>query len=114
MSSDIEKTVSEQMNDKMYALQADESIDIGGISQLLVFTRYIADNKINEKFLISKRFRVTIEEGKPTADYNTLLRRENVIAKTHGQGLKRVLESAVKMVNSIRSRPQQTRLFHSL
>lgn len=49
MSSDIEKTVSEQMNDKMYALQADESIDIGGISQLLVFTRYIAD-KINEIF----------------------------------------------------------------
>lgn len=54
MSSDIEKTVSEQMNDKMYALQADESIVIGGISQLLVFTRYIADNKINEKKLCCK------------------------------------------------------------
>ncbi|XP_066952538.1 protein FAM200B-like [Macrobrachium rosenbergii] len=54
MSSDIEKTVSELMKDKMYALQADESTDIGGKSQLLVFIRYIADNKITEQFLCCK------------------------------------------------------------
>ncbi|XP_068247904.1 protein FAM200B-like [Palaemon carinicauda] len=51
MSSDIEKTVSELRKDEMFALQVDESTDIGGNSQLLVFIRYIADNKITEQFL---------------------------------------------------------------
>ncbi|XP_066969171.1 protein FAM200C-like [Macrobrachium rosenbergii] len=54
MSSDIQKTVSELMKDEMYALQADESTDIGGKSQLLVFIRNIADNKIIEQFLCCK------------------------------------------------------------
>ena len=39
------------------------------------------------------------------------LHRENLIAKTLGQELKLVLESVVKMVNFIKSRPKQTRLF---
>jgi hypothetical protein len=35
----------------MYAIQVDESTDIGGKAQLLAFTRYIGDGKIVEEFL---------------------------------------------------------------
>ena len=42
------------MKGKMYALQADESTDIGGKPQLLIFIRYVADDKITEQFLCCK------------------------------------------------------------
>lgn len=55
MSADIEKSVFEVVKkSQMYALQADESTDISGKAQLLVFIRYIADNKIVEQFLCCK------------------------------------------------------------
>lgn len=52
MSSDIEKSVCELVKEKgMYALQVDESTDVAGKAQLLVFIRYIAGNQITEQFL---------------------------------------------------------------
>lgn len=52
MSSDIEKSVCELVKEKgMYALQVDESTDVAGKAQLLVFIRYIAGNQIKEQFL---------------------------------------------------------------
>ncbi|XP_066982189.1 SCAN domain-containing protein 3-like [Macrobrachium rosenbergii] len=159
MASGIEKTVSELMEDKMYALQADESTDIGDKSQLLVFIRYIADNKITEQFLCCKELVQTSGQGifSSVAEYlkemgltwklcvgictdgcpsmvgsvkgfvslaqkenpllittHCFLHRENLIAKTHGQELKLVLESVVQMVSFIKSRPKQTRLFSIL
>lgn len=62
----------------------------------------------------AKGFVSPAKENPQLITTHCFLHRENLIAKTLGHGLKRVLESAVKMVNSIRSRPQQTRLFHSL
>ncbi|XP_066970129.1 zinc finger BED domain-containing protein 5-like [Macrobrachium rosenbergii] len=159
MSSDIEKTVNELMKDKMYVLQAGESTDIGGISQLLVFIRYVADNKITEQFLCCKELVQTSGQDifSSVAEYlkemgltwklcvgictdgcpsmvgsvegfvslvqketphlvttHCFLHRENFSAKTLGQELKLVLESVVKMLNFIKSRPKQTRLFSIL
>lgn len=55
MSSDIEKSVCELVKEKgMYALQVDESTDVGGKAQLLVFMLYITGNKIAEQFLCCK------------------------------------------------------------
>ena len=55
MSADIERSVCELVKEKgMYALQVDESTDVGGKAQLLVFMRYITGNKIAEQFLCCK------------------------------------------------------------
>lgn len=51
MTADIEETVCTSVKEsEMFALQVDESTDIGGMTQLLVFIRYIHDDKIVDPF----------------------------------------------------------------
>ena len=43
----------------VFALQLDESTDISNLSQLLVYVRYVADERINEKFLFCQPLETT-------------------------------------------------------
>ena len=55
MSDNIAKKVSLKIKEAgMYALQVDETTDIGGKAQLLVYSRFIEDEKIIEQFLCCK------------------------------------------------------------
>ena len=55
MSVDNEKTVCETIKiNNMYALQVDESTDIGGKAQILNFIRFIGGSKIVDQFLCCK------------------------------------------------------------
>ncbi|XP_068224197.1 SCAN domain-containing protein 3-like, partial [Palaemon carinicauda] len=60
MSADIEETVCTSVKEsEMFALQVDESTDIGGMAQLLVFVRYIHDVKIVNQFFCCKELKET-------------------------------------------------------
>ena len=43
----------------VFALQLDESTDISNLSQLLVYVRYVADERINEEFLFCQPLETT-------------------------------------------------------
>ena len=45
------KALSKIDSSPVFALQLDESTDISNLSQLLVYVRYVADERINEEFL---------------------------------------------------------------
>ena len=45
------KVLSKIDSSPVFALQLDESTDISNLSQLLVYVRYVADERINEEFL---------------------------------------------------------------
>ena len=52
MSDNIKsKVLSKNDSSPVFALQLDESTDISNLSQLLVYVRYVADERINEEFL---------------------------------------------------------------
>ena len=52
MSDNIKsKVLSKVDSSPVFALQLDESTDISNLSQLLVYVRYVADERINEEFL---------------------------------------------------------------
>ena len=52
MSDNIKsKVLSKIDSSPVFALQLDESTDISNLSQLLVYVRYVADERINEEFL---------------------------------------------------------------
>ena len=52
MSDNIKsKVLSKIDTSPVFALQLDESTDISNLSQLLVYVRYVADERINEEFL---------------------------------------------------------------
>ena len=60
MSADIEETVSTSVKEsEMFALQVDESTDIGGMAQLLIFIWYIRDDKIVDQFFCCKELEKT-------------------------------------------------------
>lgn len=55
MSADIENTVITSVNkSEIFAMQVDESTDIGGKAQLLAFIRYVNNEKIAEHFFCCK------------------------------------------------------------
>ena len=43
----------------VFALQLDKTIDVSNLSQLLVYIRYVADERINEKFLYCQPLETT-------------------------------------------------------
>ena len=45
----------------MFSLQLDESVDITGKSQLLVFGRFIYENEIIEQFLFCQPLKTTLK-----------------------------------------------------
>ncbi|XP_068232182.1 SCAN domain-containing protein 3-like [Palaemon carinicauda] len=64
MSSDIEETVCTSVKEsEMFALQVDESTDIGGMAQLLVFIRYLHDVKIVNQFFCCKELKETTTDN---------------------------------------------------
>ena len=60
MSDNIRnKVLSKIDSSPVFALQPDESTDISNLSQLLVYVRYVADEKINEEFLFCQPLETT-------------------------------------------------------
>ena len=52
MSENIKSKVISKINSSpVFALQLDETTDVSNLSQLLVYIKYVADDRINEKFL---------------------------------------------------------------
>uniref|UniRef100_A0A8C4S176 HAT C-terminal dimerisation domain-containing protein n=1 Tax=Erpetoichthys calabaricus TaxID=27687 RepID=A0A8C4S176_ERPCA len=144
---------------KYYMLQLDESTDVQGLSQLLVFVRYIWQNDAHEDILFCKPIsRGTAEEifnaidsyikekglqwkncfgictdgaramcGKNSSVVTRVLKqspcalwthcslhREALVSKALPNDFKTVLNTAVKIVNYIKTKPLQARLFQKL
>uniref|UniRef100_A0A8C4X858 HAT C-terminal dimerisation domain-containing protein n=1 Tax=Erpetoichthys calabaricus TaxID=27687 RepID=A0A8C4X858_ERPCA len=115
---------------KYYTLQLDESTDVQGLSQLLVFVRYIWQNDAHEDILFCKPIsRGTAEEifnncfgictdgarAIPCALWtHCSLHREALVSKALPNDFKTVLNTAVKIVNYIKTKPLQARLFQKL
>ena len=60
MSDNIKsKVLSKIDSSHVFALQLDESTDISNLSQLLVYVRYVADEKLNEEFLFCQPLETT-------------------------------------------------------
>ena len=60
MSDNIKsKLLSKIDSSAVFALQLDESTDISNLSQLLIYVRYDADEKINEEFLFCQPLKTT-------------------------------------------------------
>ena len=60
MSDNIKSKVLSKIDSSLvFALQLDESTDISNLSQLLVYVRYVADERINEKFLFYQPLETT-------------------------------------------------------
>ncbi|XP_051782582.1 zinc finger BED domain-containing protein 5-like, partial [Erpetoichthys calabaricus] len=141
---------------KYYTLQLDESTDVQGLSQLLVFVRYIWQNDAHEDILFCKPIsRGTAEEifnvidsyikekglqwkncfgictddawamcGKNSSVVTRVLKqspcalwthcslhREALVSKALPNDFKTVLNTAVKIVNYMKTKPLQARLF---
>ena len=52
MSQDIKCQLIDRVKRETYALQLDESMDVSGLAQLIVFVRYIANGKLEEELLM--------------------------------------------------------------
>ena len=60
MSDNIKsKVLSKIDTSPFFALQLDESTDISNLSQLLVYVRYVADERVNEEFLFCQPLETT-------------------------------------------------------
>ena len=66
MSDNIKsKVLSKIDSSPVFALQLDESTDISNLSQLLVYVRYVADERINEEFLFCQPLETTSKAVEP-------------------------------------------------
>ena len=60
MSENIKSKVKSKINSSpVFALQLDETTDVYNLSQLLVYIRYVADDRINEEFLFCQPLETT-------------------------------------------------------
>ena len=60
MSDDIKSKLLRKIDSSsVFALQLDESTDISNLSQLLVYVRYVADERISEEFLFCQPLKTT-------------------------------------------------------
>ena len=60
MSENIKSKVISKINSSpVFALQLDETTDVSNFSQLLVYIRYVADERINEEFLFCQPLEAT-------------------------------------------------------
>ncbi|XP_077967701.1 protein FAM200C-like [Styela clava] len=134
MGQNIKCQLIDRVNRGKYALQLDETTDTSGLAQLSVFVKYIANGKLEEalsgtctgKDIFSavetstsictdgagvmagkhKGFLARLLQIAPHIDFrHYILHRENLASKTLDQQLKCVLDSAVNIVNYIKSRP---------
>ncbi|XP_068212526.1 zinc finger BED domain-containing protein 5-like [Palaemon carinicauda] len=89
MSADIEETVCTSVKEsEMFALQVDESTDIGGMAQLLVFVRYIHDVKILNQFFCCKELKETTTGNDIFSTLTTLMEEEQLVELRHDRDLK--------------------------
>ncbi|CAF4946235.1 unnamed protein product [Pieris macdunnoughi] len=125
------------INSKYYALQLDESTDVQGLSQLIVFVRYIWQEEVHEDILFCKPiirgtaeviFNVIDSHIKGKAWLQEFLNKvpmlrghtvafialQALVSKALPDDFKTVLNTAVKIVNYIKTRPLQARLFRKL
>ena len=121
-------------DDEMFVLQLDESTDVRGLAQLLVFIRFIHNNRIIEQFLCCQKVPlktrgedilkivdsflkennlqwINCAENENILTTHCFSHREALVAQTIGSELKLVTEQDVKIVNYIKSRPLKSRLF---
>ena len=60
MSENIKsKMISKINSSPVFALQLDEATDVSNTSQLLVYIKYVADERINEEFLFCQSSKTT-------------------------------------------------------
>ena len=63
MANDKEEQVVIEVKEKslfvLYALQVDNSIDISSASQLMVFVRYVVDEKVKEELFFLSKLKTT-------------------------------------------------------
>ena len=63
MSDNILKQIVKQLLvcpfNKLFSLQLDESTDVSSCSQLMVYIRYVQDNKFKEEFLFCRELQTT-------------------------------------------------------
>ena len=60
MSENIKSKVISKINSSpVFALQLDETTDVSNLSQLLVYIRYVVDERINEEFLFYQSLEIT-------------------------------------------------------
>ena len=60
MSENIKSKVIPKINSSpVFALQLDETTNVANLSQLLVYIRYVADERINEEFLFCQPLKTT-------------------------------------------------------
>ncbi|KAF2901803.1 hypothetical protein ILUMI_04386 [Ignelater luminosus] len=118
-----------------YALQMDESTDVAGLAVLLVFVRYPFDKSIEEDLLMcaylnEKTTREDIfnsmvgnmkgvvsriqQVAERATNSHCILHRQALVTKKMPTTLKIVMDEAVKMINYIKSRSLQFRLFKIL
>ncbi|KAI4816686.1 hypothetical protein KUCAC02_009002 [Chaenocephalus aceratus] len=161
MSADIQKTVTEEiLQHKLFSLQLDESVDVAGIPQLMVFARYISGKDIKEEFLFCDQLHTTtrgedifrvvdthlkelklewencigcctdgarsmtgcksgfvahVRKVVPNVKVtHCIIHREALASKALQQDLGEVLDVVVRVVNLIKKRPLQSRLFREL
>ena len=157
MGQDIKCQLNDAVKRGKFSLQIDESTDVSGLAQLLVFVRYIANGKPEEDLLMCvsligtctgedifyavdkrlkndgisweqcisictdgagamagkhKGFLARVLQVAPQINFtHCIIHRENLACKTLDPDLKSVFNAAIKIVNFIKSRPLQTRLF---
>ncbi|XP_029443020.1 zinc finger BED domain-containing protein 5-like [Rhinatrema bivittatum] len=159
MSADIKLQMKDifQEDNMLFTLQLDESTDVSGLAQLLVFIRFIHADRIIEQFLCclelpmrtrgedifktldcfmkennlqwlncigictdgapsmvgsNKGFTaLTKKENENIIITHCFLHREALVAQSIGKELREVMDQVVQMVNYIKSRPLQSRLF---
>ena len=157
---DIKYQLNDRVKRKKLALQLDESTDVSGLAQLIVFVRYIANGKPEEDLLMCasllgtctgedifsavdtrlkndelswkqcisictdgagamaekrKGFLARVLKVAPRINFtHCIIYRENLASKTLDSDLKTVFDAAIKIVNFIKLRPLQTRLFTTL
>uniref|UniRef100_K7FVN9 HAT C-terminal dimerisation domain-containing protein n=1 Tax=Pelodiscus sinensis TaxID=13735 RepID=K7FVN9_PELSI len=103
LAADIEKELIFQLHlCDAYALQLDESTDVAGHAVLLVFVCYDFNSSIEEDLLLC--------EFLQTNTSHCIFHRHALVVKNISP-LKNVLDKAVQIINYIKTRPLQSRLF---
>ena len=59
MFENIKSKVISIISSPVFALQLNETTDVSNLSQLLVYNRYVADERINEEFLFCQPLKTT-------------------------------------------------------
>uniref|UniRef100_A0A674JCF8 HAT C-terminal dimerisation domain-containing protein n=1 Tax=Terrapene triunguis TaxID=2587831 RepID=A0A674JCF8_9SAUR len=132
MSNNVETIIVQRVkNSPYYAIQLDESSDEANLAILLLFVRYVNEGLVEDDLLFCRPLeeRTTGEDifnltnayfQEKEIDWSRFswthysIHRQALATKRMPEGLKEVLDNAVKMVNFIKSRSTNSRIFHVL